>query len=177
MTEPVRPLEALKQAETHLTNLRLELNDWVPCSTQQQLTGWRDIQQRLINCAKVVGVLHAAAPPAPAAEPEARIGSKRCRDCGTPLIWLQSWQGWDCVACNRRELWQFIEQASDPAAPPAPTAEPSPPNEAQKRVHVLVAETRRCINDGEFAAALRKLDWIDRYTSAAPPERVSEGKE
>jgi hypothetical protein len=68
MTEPVRPLEALKQAEEHLTNLRLELNDWVPCSTQEQLARWRDIQQRLINCAKVVGVLQAAAPPAPTAE-------------------------------------------------------------------------------------------------------------
>lgn len=39
--------EALKQAETHLTNLRLELNDWVSCSTQEQLERWRDIQQEV----------------------------------------------------------------------------------------------------------------------------------
>ncbi len=57
---PEQPKDELKLATSRLTNRRLAVNDWVACSTQEQLQKWRQAQQALIEAAKRVGALEAA---------------------------------------------------------------------------------------------------------------------
>jgi hypothetical protein len=69
LTRPSVDVEALraipregnvKRAQSHLADARLAVNDWVSCSTAEQLDQWRQAQNRLIEAAKSVGRLEVA---------------------------------------------------------------------------------------------------------------------
>jgi hypothetical protein len=51
---------AVGEAEATLASARLAVNDWVPCSTSEELERWRAAQRRLIDAAKRVGKIQAS---------------------------------------------------------------------------------------------------------------------
>jgi hypothetical protein len=176
MTEPVRPLEALVAAMRAIAADNRTSSE-VPCQCERSwhadtYDSWADVIE--------AALLHAAAPPAPTADPT--IDEQVLRDLETRIFYAETSLK---ALVDSARLWKSL--ASTPAAPPAPQPASVPPQtqmaDAAEMLWVVLANvsggdwTKQSADWQKYAAK-----WRDNYFAAvkaasmpvAPPAPTAE---